>query len=404
MDRQIKNSRILLNTELARLSIGLVLRNRRRYMPIVAVIAFGIGGLITILGVGDSVEKRIGEHVNILGECTIIEVECVDLNANHLAEFSEKDLEQLRRLPHVMEVAAITIKNGVRAHFGGSYMKVRLVGVSHHYWNTTRAYVNMGRQTNLSDEAAWANVCVLGSDVVRDLLKNGDPLNQRIFVDGLNIRVAWLLGGIQDSEMRRSVYLPITTAQLNYQFMRPIKRLRIRVDSWLNVASVREAVKDSLEQSLKGYKEGIRVHHHPERIRKAIHTVNLVKLMVMLGLWVVIVIGAVGLASLMSLAVISRTREVGLKKSLGATDKCIFVQFLTECIIVTVFGGLMGVGIGLVSGISLQIVVGLELSPRSVALAIPLMIILTVIIGVAAGLYPARRASRIEPAEALQFE
>jgi putative ABC transport system permease protein len=368
------------------------------------VIACGVAGIVTLVGVGASIEIEIGEHVRILGECTIIEAEAVNWNNNHWAQFSETSVDSLRELPNVMFVASMTNRADRKAFIKGRSMNVLLTGVTNHYWDTVRSHVIDGRRTNPQDEENIASVCVIGAEVSQGLFGTGSPINERILIDGYALTVIGLLGGIQDSQTRRTVFVPITTARSIYPGLGEIKRLRIRADSWSRVPEVRKAVLDNLTESLKGYDQSIRVHHYPERIRRAIHTVNLVRGMAMVGLGLGMIIGGIGLGSLMSLAVVARSKEIGLKKALGAKNSNIFFQFLLESIIVTSVAGLFGAGLGLLIGMILQYSIDLDMSFKSMIVTIPLILILCIMIGIVSGLWPSKRAASLAPVDALRAE
>jgi putative ABC transport system permease protein len=382
----------------------LVVRNRKRYFSVLIMLAVGVAGLLVILGVGDSVEKRIGEHIRILGETTIIDVDSQDLNTGHPLEYSEQAIDRLRALPHVLEVARISSRHNLRAYYHGAFMKVQLAGVDQRYWHTIRAYLGRGRLTETSDENQRAQICVLGADVARCIFIDFDPLGKDLLINGRHVKVIGLLEGIQDAEMRRTVFVPITTAQVFFEGMRELKKLRIKADSWVNVPIVKDAVTKVLRESLRGYEDGIRVQYYPERIRRAIHTVRLVRILACIGIGVAIMLGGAGLTSLMSLAVIDRTKEVGIKKAIGATDRSIFIQFMGEALIVCFSGGVLGVVMGLALCLGLERVVGTEVDLAVLAHAAPLALLLTLAVGVAAGLYPARKAALQHPAEALLYE
>ena len=125
---------ILLFQDLFEMSVRLVHRNRRRYNGIVVTIAAGIAGLLIVLNIGDSVEKKLGEHLTLLGRSTIIDTEIIDDNNDHPSTFSLRDVERLKEIPHVVEVAPYVYSPEIIASFFEEKMLVRVAGVDQSFW------------------------------------------------------------------------------------------------------------------------------------------------------------------------------------------------------------------------------------------------------------------------------
>jgi putative ABC transport system permease protein len=251
---------------------------------------------------------------------------------------------------------------------------------------------------------ARKTVCVLGQDAVKYLFNNPNPVGETIRVGNLGFEVIGVLGGLQNSDIRRSIFIPITTAQNLFQGLYWIREIHLRVDDYNEVERVRDQALETLKGSHKGYESGIRVVHYPQRIKKVTGTIYMVKVFIFAALSITILLGGLGITNVMLAAVQDRTREIGLRKALGAKEGIIMVQFLTESVFISLFAGAIGAIGGLMSVQLLKGPLGVEVSPLMMTLSIIGGLVFTVFLGVVSGLYPSIRASRLDSMSAMRFE
>jgi putative ABC transport system permease protein len=213
------------------------------------------------------------------------------------------------------------------------------------------------------------------------------------------------LGGIQSLDTRRTAFLPLSTARHRFDGLYDIKAIRLRVDHWTNtesvVAKVREILKGRHHSRIA---ESIRVYYYPERIKKVQSSISLIRILAVLAWSVILVIGGAGIAVLMVSAVRDRRREIGLKKAVGATNSSIRAQFLMEAVIVSCKGGIVGMTVGSVCCLILQLALGLQVSPLVFLVSISVGLVGAAGLGIAAGLYPATIACGMDPAISMRSD
>lgn len=364
--------------------------------------ACGIAGLITVVNLGDAVETKMAQHLTILGRSTIIDIEMVDDNSLHPGVFSDQDVRRLKLIPHITEVAPHVSLPTIDASFRAETMAVRIAGVHYSFWNTIMASLLEGSFTNSIHEKNRSAVCVLGTNVVQELFRGANPVGKQVRIGGISCTVIGTLGGIQSLNTRRTAFVPLATARHRLGGLFKIKTIRLRVDHWTNIKLVVELLGEDLRRHFhKEIAKSIRVYYYPERIQKVEGSVAMVKNLTVFASTVTLVIGGVGIAILLLAAVRDRRREIGLKKALGATDRTIMVQFLLEAAIISLLGGVTGVLAGTVFCLILQMAIGLQVAPLVLAVSIPGGFLAVVSIGIMAGLYPAKKASRMDPAIAM---
>jgi putative ABC transport system permease protein len=384
---------------------NLVLRNRRRYKAVIAAIAFGTAGFIVVRTMGSSVEKNLGDNLELLGEATVMRVHWDKYQDSfHPGKYYMRDVRNIQRLPHVVAVAPVVALPAVKAYVGSTHWMPTITGVDQSYWKTQTPHVSHGRLIGPSDVVGRKRVCVLGKDVIKYLFDVRDPVGKQLRVGEISFTVIGVLAGIQHTEIRRSIFVPITTGQDLLPGLNWIKEIYVRASNWDTVASVRKNILLLLKNSHKGYEQGIRVEYYPRRIKTVTTTVYVVKLFIYAAIAVTFLLGKVGLTSVMLAAVQDRTQEIGLRKALGAQEEVIMAQFLTESVFISLLAGLVGVAIGLMSVQALKGPLGVEVSGYTMSSSILLDLAFTVTIGVVSGLYPSLRASRLDPVTAMRFE
>ncbi len=382
----------------------LVLRNRRRYKAVMAGIALGTAGFIIIQTMGDSVERKLGDHLELLGEATVIRARWDNVENYHPGEYTWDDVDMLRNIPDVKATAPIVNQYLVPVQAGNMSWNAGLAGVDQEYWRTQTPHAAKGRLLGPSDVVGRKRVCVLGKDAVKYLFNNTDPTGKSIKLLNENFEVVGALGGIQHGIIRRRIFIPITTAQSLFRGMNRINVVFMRVGDWNRVGPVRDQAMALLKARHKGYEDGIRVVHYPKRIEKVRGTVDLVKLFIYASLVATVLLGGLGITNVMLAAVQDRTREIGLRKALGAKQGVILLQFLTESVFISFFAGGAGVIIGSLGVQVLKGVLDVEVSGFVMISSISVGLAFTAFLGIASGLYPSVKASRMDSVSAMRFE
>ncbi len=391
--------------DLMSMCVRLVLRNRRRYKAVAAAIALGTIGFIVVRTMGDSVEKNLGKNLELLGEATVLAAVWSNHEENyHPGHYTMDDVQLLKRIPHVISVAPMVSTHRIFAYVGKVEWYPGLAGVDQNYWKTQTPTVKAGRLISASDVVGRRRVCVLGQDVVSYLFGDTNPVGKEIGFGSLTFTVIGTLGGIQHSDIKRTIFVPITTARSLFSGLYKISQIFIRVDNWNNVAEVRKAALKALRDAHPGYDHGIGIVYYPKRVQKVQTTVYIVKLFIYASVVVAFILGKVGLTNVMLAAVQDRTREIGLKKALGAQERYIMIQFLLESLLISVSSGFIGVCLGIATVQLLKGPLGVDISNYVISTSILVDITFTFAIGIWAGIYPSRMASRLDAVTAMRFE
>ncbi|WP_419940875.1 ABC transporter permease [Candidatus Palauibacter sp.] len=326
-------------------------------------------------------------------------------------ELSMRDVEVVRSAVPEARYLAYYAQTGVSSVRYGQFERrnVRLVGGSPDYGTVQGWTVEEGRGLTPIDDRQALSVAVIGSQIAERLFPTTSPIGKRIRAGGHGFRVIGVLeeqGGFVGNIRDASVLIPFET------FQRTLSRRRLEVDGITVKVNRAEELDPAIGEVEGAMRSERRLRpSQPNNfgidtssgLLQAWETINRVLMTALPGLvGISLVVGGIVIMNIMLLSVTDRTREIGLRKSLGARRRDILVQFLTEASMLSIVGAALGIGAGF--GLALLIE---RVSPLPAAVSMPAMIISLVLglgVGITSGLYPAYRAARLDPIEALRFE
>ena len=370
-------------------------------------IALGLAGLVTVLTMGDSVESDLGKNLELLGTATVMRASW-DFDRSerwHHGAYSQKDIDDIMRLPGVAGATPMVWSSVEASYETNKAEGVRLVGVEPDFHWICNVPVSVGRPISLEDIRSRKSVCVIGQSVLKKLFHgNIDPLGKPIGLSGHQFRVAGVIGGVEDVSNPDTILIPISVARSRYANMYHIRDIYVRAENWDVVGDVQLNVLKVLNRNQPAYAEAMTVIYWPEALKTIQRTVLVVKMFLYASLGVTLLLGGLGITSVMLAAVRERTTEIGLRKAVGATDSMIMSQFLMEAVGISLLGAGIGIVLGVVSVEVLEKVFNTAPSYRVLAVSLFGGIMLGVVLGMISGLIPAKRASSLDAADAMRFE
>jgi putative ABC transport system permease protein len=408
----------------AQLAWGAITRQRRRTILTMLGVAIGVGAVITIQGAGAGIQAFVLGQLDAFGPDSMsIETRVpVGKKSNlgggpgsvgiTITTLKQEDLDTIMRNPNVS--AAYGMVMGQEAvSYNGEIKKVMLMGNGYQEPLIEKMPFSEGDFYTQGDEESLAQVAVLGSKAKEKLFGDAPALDKIIYIRGKAFRVVGVLeprGAAFFFDMDNIILLPAKTMQ----------RKLLGIDYFQQIiARMKDGSKG--EQTALELTEDIRINHDitdPDRddfivnttadAQKILTTVTGgITLLLTALVCISLIVGGVGIMNIMYVSVAERTFEIGLRKSLGAERRDILWQFLTEAVLITVGGGLVGVMIGATLAFGIY-AVATSLGFKwvySISLAsVFFSVIFSAGIGILFGLYPARQAAGLNPIEALRKE
>ena len=317
----------------------------------------------------------------------------------------------------IQSISAETSAGGEEtARYQDREAKVSPNGVQPAYSRLRNVTVRRGRFVSDEDMDGWNKVCVIGSKVREQLFAQEDPLGKEIEIRGVTLTVVGVLepkggGGFENPD--KVVLLPITTVQKRYLGQDAVNIIYVQPRDAAQVTPAMDQVWECLMRRHDNA-PGFRVDSQENILNAVGRVMNIFGLVMGSIAGLSLLVGGIGIMNIMLVSVTERTREIGIRKAIGAKRRDILSQFLIEAATVSGIGGLMGIGLGAgaayaLGAISARVMKGGMGSDPGIPVHLPLWVILgaflfSAFVGVFFGIYPAMRAARLHPIEALRHE
>jgi putative ABC transport system permease protein len=314
------------------------------------------------------------------------------------AEFDERDVNSISRVPNVKYVVPMFFKSaGVES--GGDRKSAYIMGVNENYFSLMNKKLVGGEEFTKSDVAAGAKVAVLGNALADSLFdKPEDAVGKTVRFENLRVKVIGVNEKTGDNEQDKGVILPYRTTYGSLNPQKTFWSIYIGVESKDQVESVKEGVKEAL---LKRYKsDDFSVTEQSEILSTVNQIFSIINTILIAIGSISLLVGGIGIMNIMYATVTERTKEVGIRRAVGATERDILLQFLTESLILSVFGGVLGLIFA-----TLIVLIIRFFFPASINLfSVIITLAISSAIGIFFGVFPARRAARLTPIEAIRYE
>ena len=401
---------------LLKIAIRALANNKLRGFLTMLGIIIGVASVITMLAIGQGSKKSIQAEISEMGSNMIMihpggdMVGGVRQDASSMETLKLKDFEDIVNETRYVSAVSPSVNSSGQAIFGSNNAPTTVYGISPDYMEIRRYKVQEGEMFTEKEVASAAKVCVIGKTIVDNLFTNGEnPVGKIVRFQKIPFRVVGVLEskGYNSMGMDQDdlILAPYTTVQKRFLAITHLQQITCSALQEQYTDQAMEEISEMLRRNHKlkqGDDDDFTIRSQQELSNMLTNTTDMLTVLLAAVAGISLLVGGIGIMNIMYVSVTERTREIGLRMSIGAKGIDILAQFLIESILISVTGGLIGVLMGVGSALLVNQVAHfpIYIQPWSVILSFAVC----TVTGVFFGWYPAKKAADLDPIEAIRYE
>ncbi|MFL5578152.1 MAG: ABC transporter permease [Gemmatimonadaceae bacterium] len=397
-------------------ALGALRVNKLRSFLTMLGVVIGVGAVIAMVSIGRGAQESVNQRIAALGT-TLITVTPGQIFGRGVASQSDRakltmdDATALEERGQYIDAVEPEMSGTAQVQYGSANASTTVLGTTPNYPEVRRYTIAAGRMFTAGDNQGSQRMAVLGSAVVQNLgvASPASLVGEAIRIKGIQFTVVGVLAekgqGTAFGNPDDQVLIPISTARFRVLGTDRIRSINVLAPSEAQIPQTMADVQSILRRSHRlrpGQNDDFTIRNQSDFLNTLGETTQTFTYLLAGIAAVSLLVGGIGIMNIMLVSVTERTREIGVRKALGATRRTILLQFLIEAVMLCLLGGIIGValGAGAAYGLSRAASWKASISPMSVVLAFAF----SAAVGVIFGVWPARRAARLDPIQALRYE
>jgi putative ABC transport system permease protein len=402
--------------EILRIALRALARNKMRSALTMLGIIIGVGAVIAMVGVGQGAQQQVQEQIAAMGSNVLfVSSGTVNRGGTRTGWGGTKTLVYddltaiLRECPAVAD-AAPGNTSSAQVVFGNDNWSTRVTGTEPQYFEIRTWPIERGTVFSHDDVATAANVAVIGQTVRQNLFGTTDPVGQTIRILNLPFRVVGVLtskgqSAAMGDDQDDAIFIPITTLQKKVTGQDWLRFIMVSAVSRQASYAAQQQIESLLRDRHRiraGMDDDFFVRNLADVADLADQSGRIMTILLASIASVSLIVGGIGIMNIMLVSVTERTREIGIRMAIGATEGDVQRQFLSEAVVLSLIGGAVGILSGMLASYVITYSLGwaILISPMAVLVAA----VFSMAVGIFFGYYPARKAARLDPIEALRYE
>ncbi|MFA5096611.1 MAG: ABC transporter permease [Candidatus Omnitrophota bacterium] len=386
----------------------------RAFLSILGIL-IGVAAVIAMLAIGQGAKESIEKQLASLGSNLLViragapRSMGVSMESGTTTRFTFQDVEVIEKLSGYVKRVSPSVTSRAQIVYKNKNWNTRVEGVSVEYEQLRSASPTVGRFFSNDEVRLRDKVALLGTTVVKELFGKANPVGETVKINLINFKVIGILpakGTTGPQDQDDTALIPITTAMYRIFGKQYIDSIYVEAKSADMTEPAQEAVSGAIIKQHRlitnEQKDSFNIFNMSDIKKTLTATTKTMSLLLGAIAAISLLVGGIGIMNIMLVSVTERTREIGLRKAIGANNKDIMVQFLIEAVLMSFIGGLAGVALG--SGVAVLITMVAKWTVRVSLSSVLLATVFSLVVGVVFGLWPAKQAARLNPIEALRYE
>ena len=397
------------------MAFSALMANKMRSLLTMLGIIIGVGAVIAMVSIGMGVRNNIQQSIASLGSNMLIVMPGAENRtgvrggAGSKTTLEDEDADAIKAKIGGIDNVSAMVSGSYQVVFGNSNWKTSVQGVSPDYMDIRSLEVESGIFITEHDMVKRNRVAVIGSTVSENLFGGSNPVGQNIRINNQPFKIIGVLKKKGQSSLGQDqddvIIVPMTTAQERMLGVNYVHSINVQVSSPDIMDEVQEDIETLLRQRhhiAKGQEDDFNVRNLTSLMETMDSTTAMITMLLGAVAGISLLVGGIGIMNIMMVSVTERTREIGIRKALGATFRNIMMQFLIESVVIGIIGGV----IGIFMGCTLSIAVAEFFNFNTVITLLPIAVSFSFAVGTGLffGIYPARKAAKLDPIEALRYE